>query len=314
MGAPRQSLTIYWAYQAYRETSLPLDSLPQLSVLIGADSLAIRRSGVGRMTLEIARAARASAAIDYTGLLLAHGVESIDVIDHLDDDPIAHPRIPHRDPVPWKVAVGRIPGVQFLRQIKHGGLNRTIRKTAAAHQGRLVYHEPNMIARPIRLPTVVTINDLSWHHEPSWHPTERLQWIDRNLRTTLRRARRFVAISQFTKDAVVRELGVAADRIDVIPLAPAEEFRPLSALEAAPTLARFDLTDQSYVFSISTLEPRKNFDRLLAAHLLLPRELRRKAPLVIAGGKGVGRGVGPSRSGGRDAGWHGPPARACDRC
>ena len=240
------------------------------------------------MTLEIARAARAAAAIDYTGLLLSHGVEAIDMIDHLDDDPITHPRLPHREPVPWKVAVGRIPGVQLLRQIKHGGLNRAIRKTAAAHGGRLVYHEPNMIARPIRLPTVVTINDLSWHHEPSWHPKERLQWIDRNLRTTLRRARRFVAISQFTKDAVVRELGVAADRIDVIPLAPAREFCPVSAVDAAPTLARLGLTDRSYVFSISTLEPRKNFDRLLAGHLRLPPELRRKAPLVIAGGKGWG--------------------------
>ncbi len=241
------------------------------------------------MTLEIARAARASSSIDYTGLLLAHGLETVDVIDHLDD-PIAHPRQvhTHRTPIPWKVAVGRVPGVQFLRRIKHGGLNRKIGQLAKQHRKQLVYHEPNMIVRPIDLPTVSTINDLSWHHEPSWHPTERLQWIDRNLRTTLRRARRFVAISQFTKDAVVRELGVAPDRIDVVPLAPAEEFRPVSATAAAPILARLGLEDRGYVFSISTLEPRKNFDRLLAAHLHLPIALRRHAPLVIAGGKGWG--------------------------
>lgn len=242
------------------------------------------------MTLEIARAARACSAVDYTGLLLAHGLESVDVIDHLDDDPITHPRpsAVQRVPIPWKVAVGRLPGVQTLRRLKHGGLNRTIRQVAAAQGGRLVYHEPNMIVRPVALPTVSTINDLSWHHEPSWHPTERLQWIDRNLPTTLRRARRFVAISQFTKDAVVRELGVRADRIDVVPLAPAEEFQPMSAAAAAPTLARLNLADHGYVFSISTIEPRKNFDRLLNAHLHLPAALRRKAPLVIAGGKGWG--------------------------
>ena len=267
---------------------MPFPSDPNLSVLIGADSLAIRRSGVGRMTLEIARAARASAAIDYTGLLLAHGVETIDVIDHLDDEPIAHPRQLQQVPIPWKVAVGRVPGVQLLRRIKHGGLNRKIRHLKAAQSGRLIYHEPNMIARPIPLPTVVTINDLSWHHEPSWHPAERLQWIQRNLRATLRRANRFVAISEFTKQAVVRELGVAADRIDVVPLAPAEEFQPIPAAAAAPVLARFELADRGYVFSISTLEPRKNFDRLLAAHLHLPADLRRRAPLVIAGGKGWG--------------------------
>ena len=43
-----------------------------------------------------------------------------------------------------------------------------------------------------------------------------------------------------------------------------------------------------FVFSISTIEPRKNFDRLLAAHLRLPASMRSRAPLVIAGGKGWG--------------------------
>ncbi len=266
---------------------MPFDTLPNLSVLIGADSLASHRSGVGRMTLEIARAARASAEIDHTALLLAWGLERVERLDQLVD-PIAFKQTPSQAPVPWKVAVGRVPGVQLIRQVKHGGVNRKVRRMARECHGRLVYHEPNMIARPVSLPTVVTINDLSWHHEPSWHPAERLRWIDRNLTRTLRQASRFVAISQFTKDAVVRELGVPGDRIDVVPLAPAEEFRPFASAEAAGTLARYGLADQGYVFSISTLEPRKNFDRLLAAHLGLPPALRRQAPLVIAGGKGWG--------------------------
>jgi alpha-1,3-rhamnosyl/mannosyltransferase len=265
---------------------LPLDS-PKLSVLIGADSLALRRSGVGRMTLEIARAARTSTAVDRIGLMLAGGIEPVDVIDHLDDPVTAiGPAAP--SPVAWKVAVGRVPGVQLLRRIKHGGLNRKIGAMARECGGRLVYHEPNMIIRPVSIPTVTTFNDLSWHHEPSWHPAERLRWIDNNLKMTLRRARRIVAISAFTKDAVVRELGVPADRVDVVPLAPAAEFQPVSADDAQAALARYDLQDRSYVFSISTLEPRKNFDRLLAAHLHLPADLRRRAPLVIAGGKGWG--------------------------
>ena len=256
-----------------------------MDVLIGADSLAMRRSGVGRMTLEIARAARQSAEIGWTGLLLPDGIDSADAIDTIDD-PAS--RIAERKPIAWKVAIGRVPGVQYLRQIKHGGLNRRIRAASIACKGRLVYHEPNMIARPISLPTVVTINDLSWHHQPSWHPAERLRWIDANLNATLRRARRFVAISQFTKDAAVRDLGVAAERIDVVPLAPAAEFQPVRKEDAAGTLARFDLQDRSFVFSISTIEPRKNFDRLLAAHLRLPASMRSRAPLVIAGGKGWG--------------------------
>ncbi len=266
---------------------MPFDPIPKLSVLIGAESLASRRSGVGRMTLEIARAARTSQAIEQLGLLLAQGLAGADVLDHLDD-PVSGPTQVQPVPIPWKVALGRVPGVQTLRRIKHGGLNRKVRELSRSCGGRLVYHEPNMIARPISLPTVVTMNDLSWHHEPSWHPAERLQWIDRNLQATLRQATRFVAISQFTKDAVVRDLGIAVSRIDVIPLAPADDFRPVSAEQAAGALARYELADHGYVFSISTIEPRKNFDRLLNAHLRLPPAVRRRAPLVIAGGKGWG--------------------------
>ncbi|WP_158742573.1 glycosyltransferase family 1 protein [Acidisphaera sp. L21] len=266
---------------------MPFDSVPKISVLIGADSLATRRSGVGRMTLEIARAARVSAAVDQAELLMGDKLVGIDLIDSLDDPATELSCEPPR-PIPWKVALGRVPGVQHLRQFKHSGLRRSVRRLAATHGGQMVYHEPNMIARPVSLPTVVTINDLSWHHEPSWHPADRLQWIHRNLPRTLRQAERFVAISEFTRDAVVRELGIAADRIDVVPLAPAQEFQPMSAGAAAAVLARFDLVDRSYVFSISTLEPRKNFDRLLTAHLQLPPALRQRAPLVIAGGKGWG--------------------------
>ena len=239
------------------------------------------------MTLEIARAARQSPAIANLNLLLAHGLAGPEILDHLDD-PVSMPPAVQRTPIPWKVAIGRIPGVQTLRRIKHGGMNRRLKELCRAGGGRLVYHEPNMIARPLSLPTVVTINDLSWHHEPSWHPAERLQWIERNLKATIRQANRFVAISQFTKDAVVRELGIPAARIDVVPLAPAEEFQPVSAADAAAALAQYDLHDHGYVFSISTIEPRKNFDRLLNAHLRLPQAIRQRAPLVIAGGKGWG--------------------------
>ena len=123
---------------------MPFDPIPKLSVLIGAESLASRRSGVGRMTLEIARAARASAAIDQVGLLLAQGLAGADTLDHLDD-PIAAPRTVQPVPIPWKVAVGRVPGVQALRRIKHGGLNRKVKELARSCGGRLVYHEPNMI-------------------------------------------------------------------------------------------------------------------------------------------------------------------------
>ena len=146
-----------------------------------------------------------------------------------------------------------------------------------------------MILSPFDGPSVATLNDLSWHHDPALHPFERIRWIERHLPRTLSRASRFIAISEFTRTEAVRVLGVARDRVDVVHLAAAEHFRPMTDAQAAPTLGSLGLSDKSYVLSVSTLEPRKNFDRLLAAYLKLPDVLRRLMPLVIVGGKGWGK-------------------------
>ena len=188
----------------------------------------------------------------------------------------------------WKGRIAALPGLGVARQARQLLISRRINRLP---RERLVYYEPNMIARRLALPTVITINDLSWHHQPDWHPADRLAWIGRHLRQTLDQARHITALSQFTKDCAVRELGIPADRVSVVPLAPAAAFRPMMLADAAPVLTRFDLADRSYVLSISTIEPRKNFDRLFAAHQRLPGALRVRAPLVIAGGKGWGAGL-----------------------
>jgi glycosyltransferase involved in cell wall biosynthesis len=258
---------------------------PNLDVLIGADSLASRRSGVGRMTFEIVRAARRVAEIGTISLMMHGRVYPVALADTLGEPDGTESGATGLN---WKARMIDLPGMGVARQARQMLITRRI--NGLAHD-RLVYYEPNMIARPVAIPTVVTINDLSWHHEPSWHPADRLAWIDRHLKRTLRHARHLTALSQFTKDSAVRALGIAADRITVVPLAPADAFRPFTAAEAAPVLARFDLTDRAYVLSISTIEPRKNFDRLFAAHQKLPAALRQRAPLVIAGGKGWGLGL-----------------------
>ena len=258
---------------------------PELDVLIGADSLAMRRSGVGRMTFEIVRAARRVAEIGTISLMMHGRVHPVTLADTLGEPDGTESSVTAFN---WKARIIDLPGMGAARQARQMLITRRI--NSLAHD-RLVYYEPNMIARPVAIPTVVTINDLSWHHEPSWHPADRLAWIDRHLKQTLRSARHFTALSQFTKDSAVAALGIAADRITVVPLAPADAFRPFTTAEAAPVLARFDLEDRAYILSISTIEPRKNFDRLFAAHQKLPAALRQRAPLVIAGGKGWGQGL-----------------------
>ncbi|WP_426955275.1 glycosyltransferase family 4 protein [Muricoccus radiodurans] len=264
---------------------------PPIGLVLGADSLVARRSGIGRVTLEIALALRGRPEIAAASLLVQGRLRSPDMLDEIlraeDGSPAGAGPSPAL--LLAKRIAGAVPGIHRLRALRALRLTGSaLRALRDASPGGVVYHEPNFILSPFRGVAVSAINDLSWHHHPEMHPRERITWITRNLRDTLQRAARFVAISQFTADAMVAELGVPRDRVDVVPLAANPSFRPVEAGDAAPALARAGLEDRGYVLSVSTLEPRKNFNRLFAAHRALPAALRKRFPLAIVGGKGWG--------------------------
>ena len=259
-------------------------SPPSFGLLLGADGITGRRSGIGRQILEVARLLRDDSAIAEMALLIGNGAYPPDLLDRLDAGPdtAGDSRL--------RAMLAGVPGLAGLRGLLVG---RRLRAVAAAMRRRLgdapvLYHEINTIARPFRGITVVTVHDVSFRADPLLHPPARVAWIERRLPATLRQARRFVAVSAFTRREMIARLGVPADRIDVVQPGLSADFHPVTADAAAPVLARHGLADRSYVLAVSTLEPRKNFDRLLIAHGLLPAPLRRRFPLVIAGGRGWG--------------------------
>ena len=245
----------------------------RLSLLLGADSLRAPRSGIGRMTALIAAALQAHPRIAALRLVARGRVLHEPLTDTMDTS------------APLRSLAARLAP---LRGLHTAWLRHRLGRIAAGLPTPALYHEPNLIAAPFAGPTIVTVNDLAWRADPSWHPAERIDWIERRLPATLAQASRFIAVSHFTARALQAEFSVPAERIDVIPLAPAPIFFPLQAEETGSILARLGLADRGFLLAVGTLEPRKNFDRLLAAHQVLPVALRSRFPLAIAGGAGWG--------------------------
>ncbi len=266
---------------------------PRIGVLLGAESLLGPRSGVGRMTLQIARTVRRDPQIGL--MLMCKGQASgPDLLDSLDDGYSGEQGAGDARRLRTKAAAAAaalpiVPAVR-ARWIRRG-MNKAAATLAAANGGPVVYHEPNLIAQPFDGVTVLTVNDLSWALPDQLHPASRTAWIKRRLPRSLAQAARLVAISDFTAREMVARLGIPGDRIDVVPLAPSRLFRPLPDEAADLVLARFGLQPRRFILSVSTLEPRKNFDRLLAAHAMLPAATRSAYPLVIAGGRGWGEAL-----------------------
>lgn len=272
-------------------------------MLLGADGVTTRRSGVGRVILEAARRLRTAPELAELALLVGDSVAPatlLDAVGEPDDTPpgglirsiarnAARSVLPRDTVGRARALASGLPGVAAARALQvRRRLDQAAAEIAARTGKPVLYHEMNTIVRPFSGPTVVTVHDLSWRVDRRLHTTERVAWLERGLRRTLRQATQFISVSEFTASEMVRLLGVDRSRIDVVPPGRSEQFRPMDAAAAAPVLARYGLVDRGYVLSVSTLEPRKNFDRLLAAHASLPPDLRTRAPLVIAGGRGWG--------------------------
>jgi alpha-1,3-rhamnosyl/mannosyltransferase len=255
-----------------------------IGVLLGADSLIGVRAGIGRQALEVARLLRQTSAVVELALLVGERCLRADELETLSE-----PTAPTATRGNARAFAATIPGaaaVHAMRQRRQ--MNRLAAAMAQRVDGPVVYHEVNLIARPFDGVTVVTVHDLSWRANPRWHKADRIAWIERRLPRTLAQATRFVCVSDFTAAELRRQLGVAGSRIDIVRPGVSAIFRPMAREAAAAILARFALADRGYLFAVSTLEPRKNFGRLLAAHATLPEALRQRFPLVIAGGRGWG--------------------------
>lgn len=148
-----------------------------------------------------------------------------------------------------------------------------------------LYHSTEHLLMPVRhIPTVLTVHDLVFKLYPNYH--KRLNYWFLNLAMPLfcRRASAIIAISEATKQDIVHYYGVDPAKIRVVYESAARHFIPPSSADIARVRHKYDLPDQ-FLLHLSTVEPRKNLDRLVDALLVL-REDFPDLTLVLVGGRG----------------------------
>lgn len=149
-----------------------------------------------------------------------------------------------------------------------------------------LYHEPNFLPFHFDGPVVITVHDLSHIRYPETHPELRVRVMNKLLPPAIEKAAHIVAVSEFTRQEVIREFGVAADRITTTLNGVSQAFAPRRAGQCESVLQRHRLGYRGFVLAVGTLEPRKNLVQVIRAYAGLPPAFARRIPLVIVGGKG----------------------------
>ena len=218
-------------------------------------------AGVARYTLELLRALRDNEPRVDLALLTDHRPSDRAVAHELD----ALPRVR----TPW--APTRAAWMQ------------TALPAALAREHVDLCHYTNYAAPVVsRVPSVVTLHDMSLVTNPEHHPRRRVMVLSSVLRVVARRARAVACPTQSARLDAIDVLGLDPRRVHVIPGAVAPLFRRLPDAPAIDaTLARYGIRP-GYLLFVGTIEPRKNLLRLARAFATLRRE-GSDAQLVICG-------------------------------
>jgi len=150
-----------------------------------------------------------------------------------------------------------------------------------------IFHSPDFVLPPVRKArTVLTVHDLSFMRYPECSSAHLLEYLMGAVPRSVRRADVVLADSESTRQDLIELLHVPEERLLLVYPGVEERFAPgveESVIEGA--LRRYGL-HRPYILGLGTLQPRKNFCRLIRAFDLLRRQHPVPHSLVIGGSKG----------------------------
>ena len=247
-----------------------------IDLILGADSICAPLTGIGRYALELARGLPQHPGVERLRYFSMGRWLALPQLLAAEASTVPAPRSSLRNRL-----AGNRAAVHAFRL-----LMPQLQRMRLKDQGDALYHSPNFFLPPFSGRTVTTVHDLSHHIYPEFHPPARIDYMRRMLPDSLKRASHVITVSESARQDLITHFAHPPERITAIPLGANPAFRPHSAAELAPVLARWGLQAQRYSLYVGTIEPRKNLDRLLTAYEALPPALRAQHPLVMAGGAG----------------------------
>lgn len=150
-----------------------------------------------------------------------------------------------------------------------------------------LFHSPDFVLPPVsgQIPTLLTVHDLSFVHYPETFTPALVNYLNRAVPWSVGRASHILADSQATKDDLTGLWNVPADKVTVLYSGVNRAFQPVTEPKLLnPVREKYGLGKTPYLFSTSTIQPRKNYQMLIRA--FKPVAGRWPHNLVIAGGKG----------------------------
>ena len=177
---------------------------------------------------------------------------------------------------------------------KNSFFKKAIKKILVLYTKYLYFKEFDLYWQPNYIPDlnvkakkrIVSVHDFSFLHNPSWHPKERLDFFEKNFWSNIKKADRIITGSFYTKEEILKYLDFDPSKIEVIYHGVDHGiYKTYEQKTLEDFRQKFQLPKDFFLF-VGSVEPRKNLLFLMRAYSKLPKEIKKKYKLLIAGFKG----------------------------
>lgn len=147
-----------------------------------------------------------------------------------------------------------------------------------------LYHATDFVLPPIHKQTksIVTIHDLSYIRVPETASPSLKKYLDVVVPRSIALATHVHAVSETTRQDIITLYNTPPEKVSVIFNAVESRFKPVDISKAI--LTKYHIPDAPYIISVGTVQPRKNYSRLVKS--LVQIRQKHDVHLVIAGGRG----------------------------
>jgi len=158
-----------------------------------------------------------------------------------------------------------------------------------AFTGHIDLHHATDFVLPPTLPstkTILTVHDLSFIRVPDAATPSLRSYLNQVVPRSVNHADHILADSQATKDDLIELYKTPEGKITVLLSGVDKRFKPITdTMALSHTKEKYGLTGIKYIFSVGTVQPRKNYSRVIQSLAAL-RKAGHNIHYVIAGGKG----------------------------
>lgn len=151
-----------------------------------------------------------------------------------------------------------------------------------------LFHATDFVLPPTypKTSTLLTVHDLSFIRAPETASPRLRRYLMSVVPRSVAAADHILADSAATKHDLIDIYGTAPDKITVLLSGVGERFRPVhEQAKLRSVRQKYRIDDKPYLFSVGTVQPRKNYARVVQALATL-RQRGHDYQLVIAGGRG----------------------------